>query len=195
MNNASNFTGKLFLILGPSGSGKGTVIKYLKKEHPEYIYPISHTTREMREKEINGEVYHFISKEEFKEKINDGHFLEWAQVHEDNFYGTDKEEIFKGLKEGKTIIREIDIQGAKSITKIIPKNNLVKIFISTKSWDELENRIRNRSSISDSEVKKRYQSYLIEIEYAENCDHLIYTIEGDYDHSNNAIEKIINSYQ
>ena len=73
--------GKLFIISGPSGVGKGTVIVELKKEYPQFVFPISHTTREIREGEKDGETYHFISVERFKEGISQGEFLEWAQVH------------------------------------------------------------------------------------------------------------------
>jgi len=191
MNNASIFTGKLILILGPSGCGKGTSIKYLKKTHPEYAYPISHTTRPPRKNEKDGENYHFISKDEFKQKIKAGYFLEWAQVHQDNYYGTDKAEILNALKKGKTIIREIDIQGAQSASKLIPKRNLSKIFISTKSWSDLEERIRNRSSISKDEINKRHNSYKLETKYANKCEHTIFTKNGDPGYTNKIIEDII----
>jgi len=191
MNNASIFTGKLFLILGPSGCGKGTSIKYLKEKHPEYTYPVSHTTREPRQNEIEGETYHFITKEEFKKKIAAGDFLEWAQVHQDNYYGTDKANILKALKNGETIIREIDIQGAESAANLIPSKNLLRVFISTKSWNDLEERIKARSAIGSDEIKKRYTSYLKESKYAKECEFIVFTKNGDPDYSNKAIEDFI----
>ena len=98
--------GKLFLLVGPSGSGKSSVLSELKKRYPDYVFPLSATTRAIREGEKEGEVYHFLSKEEFKKGIDSGRFLEWAIVHQDNYYGLIKAPIMEALEEGKTIIRE-----------------------------------------------------------------------------------------
>ena len=99
-NTASNsgFKGKLFLIVGPSGSGKGTVISELKVAHPDFVYPVSYTTRDMRDGEKNGEVYHFVSRDEFKRMIEDDELLEYAIVHSNNYYGTSKKDIVDSLE-------------------------------------------------------------------------------------------------
>ena len=85
--------GKLFIVSGPSGVGKGSLIAQLKKLFPEFVFPISHTTRPMRPGENEGEVYHFISKEEFERGIEAGEFLEYAYIHQSNYYGTLKKPI------------------------------------------------------------------------------------------------------
>ncbi|MFA6521596.1 MAG: guanylate kinase, partial [Candidatus Gracilibacteria bacterium] len=97
--------GKFFLILGPSGSGKGTVMNFLKKEFSQAVFPVSATTRTPRPREKNGEVYNFLTKEDFERKIAAGEFLEWAIVHHDNYYGTLKKPIMDALDAGKMVIR------------------------------------------------------------------------------------------
>ncbi|PIS04126.1 guanylate kinase, partial [Candidatus Peregrinibacteria bacterium CG10_big_fil_rev_8_21_14_0_10_44_7] len=103
--------GKLFLILGSSGSGKGTVLAGLRDRHPEFVFPKSCTTRKPRENKTGEEVYHFVSKDEFKKMIDEGDFLEWAQVHGEHYYGTMKQPIMDALNAGHIVVREVDVQG------------------------------------------------------------------------------------
>lgn len=181
--------GKLFLIVGPSGSGKSSVLTKLKGLRPNYLYPLSATTRAMREGEKEGEIYHFLSKEEFKKGIEEGKFLEWAIVHQDHYYGLIKEPIIKGLEEGKTIVREVDIQGFDSIRKEIDKENLTTIFITTPNKKELVERIINRAPISDDELKKREESMHKEFNRARDCDYMVENINGKLDET---VERVIN---
>ena len=139
--------GILFLISGPSGVGKGTVITALKRKYPQFVYPISQTTRAMRPGEKDGDVYHFIDQAEFKRGIEAGEFLEWAQVHQQNFYGTLKKPIFDALKAGKVIVREVDRQGFHSIAAVIPKENLETIFLKAESEQKLIERIFKRGEL------------------------------------------------
>ena len=103
--------GKLFLIVGPSGSGKSSVFMTLKDAHPEYTYPLSATTRRKRKGEKDGDIYHFYTKKAFEKSIEKGDFLEYAVVHQDNYYGLLKKPVMESLKKGETVIREVDIQG------------------------------------------------------------------------------------
>ena len=107
----------LIVISGPSGAGKGTIIKEVLKRKPEIIYSVSYTTRQKREGEENGKDYFFISKEKFEEMIKNGEFLEWAKVY-DYYYGTSKEFVLKRLREGKDVILEIEIQGARKVREV-----------------------------------------------------------------------------
>jgi guanylate kinase len=150
--------GKLFLIVGPSGSGKSSVLHKLKEQKTEYLYPLSATTRTMREGEKDGDIYHFLSKEEFKKGIEEDKFLEWAIVHQDNYYGLIKGPIMEGLEDGETIVREVDIQGFDSIREKIEPENLVTIFVTVPNKDELIDRIVNRAAISEDELEKRKES-------------------------------------
>lgn len=170
--------GKLFLILGPSGSGKGTVITYLRQKFLQAVFPVSATTRIPRPNEKDGEVYHFLSREEFKKRISAGEFLEWAVVHNDNFYGTLKSEILEPLKQGKIVIREVDMQGVESIVKLLPREQVVSIFITAPSWENLRARILKRSKIPESELQKREESFKREMKFAANCDFVVKSEEN-----------------
>lgn len=171
-------SGKLFLILGPSGSGKGTVINYLRKEFPQAVFPLSCTTRPPRPGESDGEVYHFLTKDEFQKKIDAGEFLEWAVVHHDNFYGTLKQPIIDALAAGKIVIREVDMQGVESIRKILPADQVVAIFITAPSWENLKHRILGRSKIQAEELEQREKSFEREMEFSKECDFVVMSEEG-----------------
>ena len=188
---ADKFQGKLFLIVGPSGSGKGTVILELKKRYPGFVFPVSYTTRFPRKGEENGQAYHFVSREEFKEMIEGGKFLEYAVVHSDNYYGTSKEQILEPVKNGAVVVREVDIQGFKSIRKIVPKENLVSIFMKVSDLEDLKGRILRRGEISDEELSKRLDSALKEIAQAKECDYEVENRWGQIKKSVDAVEKII----
>ncbi len=176
--------GKLILLLGPSGSGKGTVLSELQERHPEYVFPLSCTTRDPRPNEVDGEVYQFVDKEEFMRRIDAGDFLEWAVVHGENYYGTLKEEILGPMQEGKTVVREVDVQGLRSIREVVPAEQLRSVFLTVDGWETLKRRILKRSKLPDEELERRHQSFLMEMEWAEECDVVVDSIEGE-------IEKLI----
>lgn len=170
--------GKLFLTLGPSGTGKGTAIAYLKNKFPEAVFPLSCTTRAPRPNEKDGEVYHFLTKEEFNRKIKAGEFLEWAVVHHDNFYGTLKKPILDAINTGKIVIREVDMQGVQSIRKLLPRDQVVAIFIAAPSWESLKHRILKRSKIPEAELAAREASFKREMEFSKECDFAVMSEEG-----------------
>lgn len=175
---SNTLKGKLFIISGPSGVGKGTVIRALKQEFPQFVFPISHTTRPMRPGEKDGEVYHFISADLFKEGIEKGEFLEWAQVHQKDYYGTLKKTIMDALEQGKIVIREVDVQGFHSIRKVIPKENLVTIFLQAESTEKLLERIAKRGTLPADELKRRMESAEREMKDAELFDHQVWSLEN-----------------
>lgn len=191
LSDSSQVFGKLILVLGPSGSGKGTVFKALKENHPDYVFPLSCTTRDPRPGEKEGEVYHFVSKDEFKERMDKDEFLEWAVVHGENYYGTLKADIMNPLQEGKVVIREVDVQGLRSIRELIPKENLKSIFLTVDSWDTLRARILRRSALPEEEIERRRQSFLKEMEWAKECDTVIKSVEGDIEGLIEDVEKAI----
>lgn len=191
LNSSGKLSGKLFLIVGPSGSGKGTVIKQIAKTYKGFVFPISYTTREPRPNEVDGEVYNFISPEKFEAMIKNEEFLEYAVVHSNNYYGTSKEQILEPLKTGAVVIREVDIQGFHSIKKIIPKENLVSIFMKVSDKEDLKQRILRRGQLSDEELKRRMQSAEKELAQADQCD---YEVENKWDQITDCVrhvEKII----
>jgi len=176
----------LFLLLGPSGVGKGTQINLLRERHPEYVFPKSITTRKMRPGESEGNPYHFISDEQFDEYIKNGEFLEWAQVHQAARYGTLRKPIEEALKEGKTVIKELDIQGLIQIQKTLDeghfdelKKKLRSIFILPPNEETLIKRITQRSEIKERELNARLESARKEIEQAHLCTSVIETSESD----------------
>lgn len=180
--------GKLFIIVGPSGSGKSSVLLELKKRCPEYTYPLSATTRPMREGEKDGDIYHFYTKEQFEEGIKNGEFLEYAVVHQDNYYGLIKKPLVESLEKGETVIREVDIQGFESIREGIPKKNLVTIFITVPHKQELIDRIVHRAAISKDELNKRLESMHREFAKARECDYLVENKQGELEKT---VEKVM----
>jgi len=183
--------GKLFLIVGPSGSGKSSVMMGLKKLHPEYTYPLSATTRPMREGEKDGDIYHFYSKKQFEDGIEKGEFLEYAFVHDSNYYGTLKQPIESALKAGKTLVREVDIQGFDSIRKVIQKPSLTTIFITVPDKSELIERIVSRAQISQGELNKRVESMHREFGWARECDYLVENRTGELEQTIQKVADII----
>lgn len=183
--------GKLYLILGPSGSGKGTVLEALRKRHPEFFFPVSCTTRPPRPNEMEGEVYEFVTPEEFERRKAAGEFLEWAVVHHDYSYGTLKAPIIEALEAGKTVIREVDVQGLRSIRDMIPRGNLVSIFLTVPVWDTLKRRILKRAAMSEEELARRHESFLKEMEWAKECDHVIESVEGEIEALIRDVEGVI----
>ncbi len=162
--------GKLFVISGSSGVGKGTVINEFLHRHPEFRLSISCTTRGMREGEKNGVNYFFLSVDEFKNCINNNEFLEWAEFS-GNFYGTKKVFVEDCLKNGENIILEIDTKGALNVKKIMPEANL--IFIAPPSLEELEARLRGRHTETEEAIQKRLASIKLEIENSKKYDYVV----------------------
>ncbi|MFL2483830.1 MAG: guanylate kinase, partial [Verrucomicrobiales bacterium] len=146
-------SGVLILLSGPAGSGKSTLLRRVLKDCNNVFFSISCTTRSPREGETDGKDYHFLNDDEFNSKIDDNEFLEHAVVHKWK-YGTIRDSVKKALIEGKDIIMDIDVQGARQVRECdddIISNALVDIFITTKDVSELESRLRGRGS-EDSET-------------------------------------------
>ncbi len=144
--------GLLVVVSGPSGVGKGTICNALRSQYEDLVYSVSATTRLMREGEVEGVNYFFLSKEDFQEKIADGAFLEWAEVY-GNFYGTPKWVIDAELTAGNNVLLEIDMQGALQVKKAYPESVLV--FILPPSEEELAKRLSGRGTDSAEVIAKR----------------------------------------
>lgn len=180
-NELQNLKGKVILVSGPSGVGKGTVIRMLKEKFPEFVFPLSGVTRKMRAGEKNGEVYEFMSKDEFELGIKNGMFLEWAFVHGKNYYGTLKKPILDALKDGKIVVREVDIQGVHSIIDILPKENLVTIFLKPKDNEDLISRIVKRGKLPADEMNRRMESASKELKASSRFDYQVFNLDGEVD--------------
>jgi guanylate kinase len=162
--------GRLIVISGPSGTGKGSIIKKVMERWPAAEFSISMTTRGKREGEEHGVHYYFATREEFEATIEDGGFLEWADVF-GNYYGTPKAPVEKLLAEGADIILDIDIQGAMNVRKAMP--GAVLIFILPPSIKELRRRLEHRGTDAQDVIEKRLAKALTEIGTAREYDYVV----------------------
>lgn len=160
----------LFVLSGPSGVGKGTILDKLLENFYEVEYSVSATTRPRREGEKEGEDYFFLSVEDFFQMVEENKFIEWAQVH-NNYYGTPKEYVDKSLVEGKDIILEIDIQGARMVKKDYP--DAIYIFLLPPSLEELENRLDKRGTETEKNKALRLENARKEINELDEYDYQI----------------------
>lgn len=162
--------GKIIIISGFSGSGKGTIVKKLLNENNNYEISISCTTRKKRDSEIDGKSYFFISKEKFEDMINKDLFLEYAH-YVDNYYGTPKEYVISELEKGKNVILEIEVQGALKVKQ--QYKDALLIFILPPSAKILYDRMKHRNTETEEQIKNRLKRSLDEIEYIDNYDKVL----------------------
>ena len=163
----SPFLGRLIVLTGPSGVGKGTLLHALLKRHPELYYSVSVTTRSPRLGEINGENYYFISRTKFEQLVSEGEFLEWAEFA-GNYYGTPREAVLNQIQSGKLVVLEIELKGARQIRASFP--DALSIFVLPPSVKELERRIRGRAQDSDEAIAVRLGQAEEEIQAAGEFD-------------------------
>ncbi len=189
-------SGKLVLIIGPSGVGKSVILKELRKRRPEFVFPRSATTRERRPGE-GDDLYHFVSEEDFSTWLAEDKFLEFAQVHAGPRYGTLLSEIIPAIEQGKTVIREVDVQGFMSIRVhrlfMRPGGSfpLLTIFILPESEEQLIDHIRKRAPMSDEELNRRLKSMQHELSVASQTDVQIKNVEGKMEETVQKVEAAI----
>ncbi len=162
--------GKLFILSGPSGSGKDTILKEALKRHPEIKLSISYITRAMREGEVEGEKYHFISRKEFEDQLARDMFLE-HNVFVGNYYGTPRGPVEECLAAGGDMIVEIDVNGAKQVKAKMPQ--AISIFIMPPSLEVLKKRLSGRGTEPAELVKKRLNEAIREIKCAYDYDYIV----------------------
>lgn len=187
-----DYNGKLVLVIGPTGSGKGVLIEHVSKLHPEIVLPVSCTTRTPRPGEQNGREYYFLTEEEFKKRVTAGDFLEWAQ-YGGNFYGTPKSEVLVHLAEGKLVLLELEVQGARQIREVIPQERLAIIYIHAGTWEELERRIRARAPITEEELEKRRNRYDDEVSFQTKATYVVENPDGGVEQAKKDFANIIDS--
>ncbi len=159
--------GKLFVVSGPSGVGKGTVLDRLVKEESGLWKSVSATTRKPRQGEEDGTDYFFVEREDFERAADGGGFLEWAE-YSGNLYGTPVESVRKHLKNGENVILEIEVQGALQVRKAMPEAILV--FIEPPSMDELERRLIKRGSEDKETIQRRLETAKVELSKKKEYD-------------------------
>lgn len=182
--------GLFVVIVGPTGSGKSVLVKHLLSKFSDIVSPTSCTTRAMRPGEVEGDVYYFISEEEFRKKIDAGEFLEWAQ-YGGHLYGSLKSEIIKPLEEGKLVLIDMEVQGARQVKNIFPKEELVTVYIDGGDWAQLVERVHARAPISDEELAKRKERYDDELTFKSVADFIITNPEGEIEKSKRDIEELM----
>lgn len=168
----SKKTGKILIFTAPSGAGKTTVVRHLMDFFPQLGFSVSATTRSPRPGEINGKDYHFLSQEDFAQKIEAGAFVEWEEVYPGKFYGTLHSEIERLWAEDKTIVFDIEVKGATNLKKFYPENSLA-VFVSPPSKEVLFERLRNRSTEDDASLQARFNRSAEELKYANSFDHIL----------------------
>ncbi len=191
------FPGKFFLLVGPSGVGKGTVIQGLKNvfsSRNDVFFPITATTRDPRPMEKDGVDYLFFTPEVFLAKLEKNEFLEYAIVHQKHYYGLPKDQVFTALTAGKKVIRELDIQGLWNIQKVLPAENIVSIFLYPESLEILKKRISSRSPVSEEELERRLQTARNEIRQKEECTYQVCSREGQKEFVIAEVQKIIEDH-
>ena len=182
----TNKNGELIVISGTTCAGKDTVVKSLLSRTNDMMLAVSYTSRPMRDGEVDGVDYYFVSKEEFEEKIKNGDFLEYAEVH-GNYYGTPKAEVKELLETGKDIILVIDVKGAEQIKKLFP--SVILIFVMAPSMSEVKRRIISRGKESADQIIKRFQTAYNEINEYHKYNYVV--VNDILDDAVNKIEAIL----
>ena len=165
-----NPNGNLIVISGPSGAGKGTIVKALLDQYASIHYSVSATTRPPREGEVNGVNYWFVSREEFLHMREHDELLEWAEVY-GNFYGTPRRRVMEAINRGHDIILEIDPQGAMKVKSGVP--SAVFVYIMPPSPRELSRRIIGRGTETQDAIRQRLNSVVTELGYIHEYDYLV----------------------
>jgi guanylate kinase len=164
------YSGSMLLVVAPSGAGKSSLVNALLQSEPSLQLSISCTTRKPRPGEENGREYHFLTKEQFIQRRDEGDFLEWAEVH-GNFYGTSRSWLEEKMLEGRDVILEIDWQGARQIQKLIPES--LWIFILPPSIEALEERLRKRGQDDEATIQKRISAAHDELSHIAEANYLV----------------------
>lgn len=180
--------GLLFLIIGPAGVGKNTIITEILKKDSSLSFLPSFTSRAMRENESEGSPYHFLSKEQFEKMIQNEELMEWKFVHGNNYYGMSKKVVEDALKSGKYLITDVEVLGSMDVIDYFP-NNCVSVFIDASSQEELISRIKNRGSWSEKDLQTRIERIELEKLYKDHFNY--YIINNNLTDAVEDLEKII----
>ena len=179
--------GLLIVMSGPSGVGKGTIRQELfKSDKFDFAYSISMTTRKMRDGEVNGRDYYFVTKDEFEKRISDGKFLEYAEFV-GNYYGTPLDKVNEMRDSGKEVFLEIEVEGAMQVKKKVP--DCVLIFILPPTKEDLYKRLKNRGTETEEVINDRIAKSNKEFKVAKNYDYIV--VNDDINTATNKILSII----
>lgn len=185
------FQGKLIIFSAPSASGKTTLVHHLLESDLGLQFSVSAASREKRENEIHTKDYYFLSAAEFRQKIKNEEFLEWEEVYKDHFYGTLKSEIERIWSEGHHVIFDVDVVGGLNIKKYYDDQALA-VFVMPPSIEELEKRLRGRSTDSEEKIKLRIEKAEHELSFAKDFDVIL--INDDLDNAKIEAVEIVNGF-
>jgi guanylate kinase len=163
-------SGQLYVISGPSGAGKSTIIQRVRERVNDLGYSISHTTRKPRAGEVDGVDYHFVSKDVFGRMIEEGAFVEWAEVYQDS-YGTSLSSLRNQVDQGLDVLMDLDSQGAKNMRDHF--EDCILIYVLPPSLQSLEKRLRGRATDTDETIKKRFEKAVGELKECVYYDYLV----------------------
>ena len=183
-------TGTLYIVSAPSGAGKTSLVKALVDAQPQVRVSVSHTTRAMRPGEVDGVNYHFVSREDFLERLERDEFLEHSEVF-GNLYGTSQRWLEQTLAEGFDLILEIDWQGAQQVRRLMPQAK--SIFILPPTQEALRQRLNNRGQDSDEIIEKRMREAVSEMSHYVEYDYLV--INDDFAHALVDLQSIFRANQ
>ncbi|MFO7883087.1 MAG: guanylate kinase [Kosmotogaceae bacterium] len=175
-----------FIITGPSGVGKTSIIKKVLEKFDDFIFSVSYTTRPKRKDEKEGVDYYFISEDEFKKLVKTGELLEWAEVH-GYLYGTSASYVKKRLEDGISVILDIDVQGALNVLKKI--DDIVSIFISPPSFEVLKERLIKRGTEKHEDISRRLSDAKWELSHLSNFHYVV--VNNSIKQASKNIESII----
>ncbi len=164
--------GKCIIFSAPSGAGKTTIVHHLLGKDLGLEFSVSACSRKPRENEVDGKDYHFLGVDGFREKIQQDAFVEWEEVYTNNFYGTLKSEMQRIWSEGKTVIFDVDVIGGLNLKKQF-KDDAFAVFVQPPSYEELEKRLRGRSTESEDKINQRMEKAQKELSFAPKFDHVL----------------------
>jgi guanylate kinase len=179
-------TGRLIVLTGPSGVGKGTILRSLLQRHPDLYLSISVTTRSPRPGEVNGKHYYFVTRAEFDRMVVNNELLEWAEFA-GNCYGTPRRPVEEQIRRGQWVVLEIELEGARQTRRTFPE--ALRIFILPPSMPELEYRLRSRGQDSEEAIVRRLKRAQAEVDAANEFD--VQVINDDLDKALERIEKVL----
>ena len=182
---------KVIIFSAPSGSGKTTLVKHCLEQFPELAFSISCTTRNPRGTEQNGIDYHFITPDEFRQKISENAFVEFEEVYTDKYYGTLKSEVERIWNEGKTVIFDVDVKGGISLKKYFGEQAL-SVFIMPPSIEELERRLVSRATDDAETIKTRVEKASEEMTFQDQFDQIL--VNTDLETAKLAIGNIVQQF-
>lgn len=189
MSVLANSQGNLFVLSGPSGAGKGTLVARLLERVPSCWVSVSATTRAPRPGEVDGIHYFFMGRTAFSQLVAEGGFLEWAQVH-DNCYGTLRSRVQEHIDAGDQVILEIDVQGAFQVREAMPNAHLV--FIEPPSLEELERRLRGRGTETEEVIAKRMKT--AQVELAQKMEYDVQVVNDDLERATEELVSYVTSF-